>query len=213
MIMEAVKKPLSIKIIYWTTSIAFWIFVVVAILGTALVSALMLNVFEGDLQLHVGLPVGINIVETGILDLDLSSKYIDVQFTEMVGKIQFKDTPADLGRIYGGFMLIILGIFLYIFIIFRRFITNVYNGVYFDLDNIALLKRISYALVLVWGFTVFYSYFQYFYIAQNLQFNSIVITNDVQTYSEILVGALFIWVLSHIFMKGCELQDEHNYTV
>jgi len=211
--MEAVKKPLSIKIIYWITNITFWIFVVVLILLSALVSVLMFNVFEGDLQLNVGLPVGINIVETGNLDLDLSSKYIDVQLTEMVGKIQFKDTPSNLGKIYGGFMIIILGMSLYIFLIFKQFITNVYNGLYFDLDNIALLKKISYTLVLVWGFTIFYAYFQYYYIAQNLQFDSIVVTSKVQSYSEILMGALFIWVLSHIFMKGCELQDEHNYTV
>ena len=211
--METIKKPTSIKIIYWITNITFWIFAVIAVFGTALVAALMFDVFSGDLQLHVGLPVGINILEIGTLDIDLSSTYIDVQFTEMTGKIHFKDTPADLGRIYGAFMFTILCTFLYIFITFRKFINNVYSGRYFDIDNIALLKRISYTIVGVWVITAIYAYFQYFYIALNMQFEGIEVTSDVQTYPVILLGALFIWVLSHIFMKGCELQDEHNYTV
>ena len=211
--METLKRPTSIKIIYWITNITFWMFVVVAILGTALVTALMFDVFSGDLQLHVGIPVGINILETGILDLDLSSKYIDVQFTDMYGKIHFMDTPPDLGRIYGGYMLIILGIFLYIFLTFRKFINNVYKGKYFDIDNIYHLKKISYTLVGVWVFTAFYANFQYYYIAKNMQFNSIEITSDIQTYPTILLGALFIWVLSHIFQKGVELKHDNELTI
>ena len=211
--METSKKPLSIKIIYWITNITFWIFIAMAVLGTAVVTALMFDAFSDDLQLNVGMPVSINILEKGTLDLDISSKYIDVQFTEMNGKLHFIDTPAALGRIYGTFMLIMLATSLYIFITFRKFINNVYKGKYFDIDNIALLKRIAYTMAGGWVFTAFYGYFQYFYIATNMQFNSIEITSDVQTYPVILLGALFIWVLSHIFMKGCELQDEQSLTV
>ena len=105
--METIKRPTSIKIIYWITNITFWIFVVVAVLGTALVTALLFDAFSDDLQLHVGMPVGINIIEHGTLDLDISSKYIDVQFTEMYGKIHFIDTPIFSERIYALFILAI----------------------------------------------------------------------------------------------------------
>lgn len=92
--MEKLKKPLSIKVIYWITNITFWLYAVVAVLITALATALMFDLFSGDLQ-----------------------------------------------------------------------------------------------------------------------FDTIEIISDVQTFPAILLGALFIWVLSHIFMKGCELQDETNFTV
>jgi hypothetical protein len=177
------------------------------------VTALMFDAFSDDLQLNVGMPVNINILEKGTLDLDISNKYIDVKFTEMNGKVHFIDTPPALGRIYGTFMLIMMATSLYIFITFRRFIINVYNGKYFDIDNIALLKRIAYTMAGVWVFTVFYGYFQYFYIATNMQFNSIEITSDVQTSSDLLLGALFIWVLSHIFQKGVELKHDNELTI
>jgi len=42
---------------------------------------------------------------------------------------------------------------------------------------------------------------------------SIIITSNVQTYPSILLGALFIWVLSHIFQKGVELKYDIELTI
>ncbi len=208
--MESSKKHLSIKVIYWVTNFLFWIFVLAAIFGFVLAGAFMFKIFDKT-QLHVGIPVAINILEQGTLQLNNSIS--SVEFVEMYGKIHFIDTDPSIGQVYSLFILSILSIFFYIFFTFRKFISNVYKGFYFDLKNISLLKRISYALVGVWGFTVFYAYFQYFYLLKNMEFSSIEITSDVQTYPVILLVALFIWVLSHIFMKGCELQEETNYTI
>lgn len=210
--MQTVKKPLSINIIYWITNILFWIFSAISVAGIILVGILMLGLLD-NLQLHAGIPIAVNVIEQGSLDLNLSSTLINVEFVEMYGKMHFIDTPPALGRIYSAFMLIILIIFFYIFYTFRRFINNVYQGKYFDFDNIALLKRISYAMVVTWIFTAIYAYFQYFFIAINLNFKSLEVTSNIQTYPVILLVALIIWVLSHIFMKGCELQDETNYTI
>lgn len=210
--MQTSKKPLSIKVIYWITNITYWIYVVVSIFALILIGVLMYGGLN-DLQLHVGIPIAVDLLEKGTLDLNLSSTLINVEFTEMYGKIHFIDTPAFIGRIFSAFMLVIVVILFYIFFTFRKFINNVYDGIYFDFDNIALLKRISYAMVVTWVFTAIYAYFQYFFIVINLNFNSIEFTANVQTYPTILLAALFIWVLSHIFMKGCELQDETNYTI
>jgi hypothetical protein len=210
--MKTLKKPLSIKIIYWITNITYWIYVAVSVAALFLIGVLMYGGLD-DLQLNVGIPVAVNVIEEGTLDLNLSSTIINVEFAEMYGKIHFIDTPAFIGRIFAVFMFIILLIMFYIFYTFRKFINNVYVGKYFDFDNIALLKRISYALVVTWIFTAIYAYFQYFFIVVNLNFNSLDITSNVQTYPIILLIALFIWVLSHIFMKGCELEDETNLTI
>jgi len=211
-IMQTHKKPLSIKIIYWITNITFWLFSAIAVLALFLVIVLLLGILE-ELQLHVGIPVAFNVLEQGTLDLNLSSTYIDVKMVEMYGKIHFIDTPIAVGRVYSLFILTIVTIFFYIFYTFRRFINNVYKGNYFDFDNIALLKRISYALAATWVFTAFYAYFQYFFLVKNLNFDTIEVKGDIQTYPAILLVALIIWVLSHIFMKGCELQDENKLTV
>ena len=210
--MESLKKPLSIKVIYWITNITFWIYVAISILALFLVAVLLFFKLD-DLQLHVGIPVMVDVIEKGTLDLSILSSYASVQLVGMTGEIHFIDTPPEVGRVYALFIFSVVLIFLYIFLIFRRFIGNVYNGIYFDMKNISLLKRISYALVATWLFTVFYAYFQYFFLVINLHFDTVEFSGDVQTYPIILLVALFIWVLSHIFMKGCELQEEHNTTI
>lgn len=210
--MESLKKPISIKLIYWITIITFWIYVVITILATILVGVLLFIGLDG-LQLHIGLPVLIDIKEQGTLDLMMLSKFIDVELVGMSGKIHFINTPEVIGKVYAIFMFVIIILFLYIFLIIKRFITNVYNGVYFDMNNINLLKRISYGLLMIWIFTLIYGYFQYFFLVTNMQFETIEFTASVQTYPVILLFALFLWVLSHIFMKGIELQEENNLTV
>ncbi len=208
--METVKKPLSIKIIYWLTNITFWIYVAAATLLSVLAISFMMGVLDSA-QLHVGMPISVNILEKGTLDV--GDTFIGIQLVEMTGKIHFIDTPVFIGQIYSVFIMGIVLITFYIFWLFRQFIKHIYRGNYFDTDNIASLKKIAYALVGIWVFTVIYSYFQYFYLAINMNFNSIEITSDVHTYPITLLVALFIWVLSHIFHKGCELQEETNYTI
>ncbi len=207
--MEANKKPLSIKVIYWITNIIFWLFSVVSVLAIAIAVVLLFNL--GDLQLHTGIPISIDVLEKGTLDIN--NTISNVRFVEMYGKLHFIDTPAFIGRIYGGFILTMLGIFFFIFFTFRKFINNVFKGMYFDSKNISLLKRISYSLIGVWILTVFYAYFQYFFIVKQLEFSSIEISGNIQTYPITLLIALFIWVLSHIFIKGSELQEENNFTI
>ncbi len=208
--METNKKPTSIKVIYWITQVIFWLFAAASLLLFGIAIAFLLEIFDKT-QLHVGVPIGINVVEKGSVILDQT--LINVEFKELYGKIYFIDTPSFIGKTYSFFILIILSISLYIFMTFRSFITNVYMGQYFQRKNIFLLKRISYALIGVWLFTVFYAYFQYFYLVKNLNFETIEITSEVQTYPVILLVALFIWVLSHILLKGVELQEENKLTI
>jgi hypothetical protein len=204
------KTSLSIRVIYWMTQVVFWLFSSVGIF--VLFFAFILFFMPKDInQTAVGIPVSLNVIETGALSLH--QQEIPVQFVKMIGRIQFGGSNDFLGRVYGASMIIIYFLFFFIVYTFRRFITNVYWGKYFDMSNIALLKRISYALTGFWIFTVMYSYFQYFYIVKNLKFNTIEFTNNVELFPEILLIALFIWVLSHIFMKGVQLQEENSLTV
>ena len=99
--METIKKPLSIKVIYWITNITFWIYVAVTVLAFFLVGALL--IFELDeLQLHVGIPVMVNVIEKGTLDLNMMSSLVNVELVEMTGKVHFINTPPEVGRVYAG---------------------------------------------------------------------------------------------------------------
>lgn len=208
--MKTKTNSLSIRLIYWITNITFWMYCVGSVFAVALAIALIFNLI-GPTQLHVGIPVGIDVIEKG--QLELNNTVISTQFVEMYGKIHLIDTPAFLGRIYASFMLCIVLLFFYMYLIFRKFITNVYNGIFFEINNIFLLKKIAYGLVAVWVFTVFYAYFQYFYITKQLIYKTIDITGKVETYPVVLLVALFIWVLSHVFMKGVKLQEDNNFTI
>ncbi|PLX14130.1 MAG: hypothetical protein C0598_02120 [Marinilabiliales bacterium] len=210
--MEKLNQPLSIKIIYWFTNVIFWLFTIAGVIAILFAVNMIIGLL-GNLQLHVGIPVAIDVVEKGTLDLDFYNKYINVEFKEMIGKIHFIDTPLVIGRIYGSFMIIIVLLVFLIMYEFRAFIGNIYKGKYFDYFNINHLKRISYSLLVIWIFTAIYGYFQYFFIVQNLNFETLEFNMDVKTYPSILMVALFIWVLSHIFMKGLKLESENQLTI
>ncbi len=208
--MNAIKKPLSVKVIYYTTNILFWIFAFAAGLA-AILSIAMFWGFMKEMQLHVGVPIAVDVVEKG--SISLYKQMVDVQFVEMYGKVHFIDTPVFVSRIYSVYMMAVVGLMFFIFFTFRKFINNVYRGEYFDISNIALLKRIAYAILGLWVFSVFYAYFQYYVLMINLEFESITLNGEMQFYPLLLLAALFLWVLSHILMKGSELQEEQTYTI
>lgn len=210
--MEKINQPLSIKIIYWFTNVVFWLFTLIGIVVIFFGGGMIIGLLD-NMQLNVGIPVAVDVIEKGTLDLDFYDKYISVEFKEMIGKIHFIDTPLIIGRIYGAFMIIMVLLVFLIMYELRMFVGNIYKGKYFDYFNINHLKRISYTLLAIWVFSAIYGYFQYFFIIQNLSFETLDFTMNVETYPSILMVALFIWVLSHIFMKGLELENENQLTI
>lgn len=208
--MKTKRTPGSVKIIYWITQVLFWLFTAAALFAVLFTIGMSLNLLK-DFKLSMGLPVEMEVVETG--EFTLGEQTLSVQLKEMIGKIEFKKPPILLQRLYGVFVLIILSITYYLFMTFRSFITQVYKGFYFERKNILLLKRISYGLIGIWIFIVFYAFFQYFFIVKRLNFESMIVQGKIETYPSILVFALIVWVLSHIFQKGVELQNENELTI
>lgn len=208
--METKKTPQSVKIIYWITQFLFWLFSVSAIIAVFFGIALIFNLLD-DVNLNIGLPVEAQVVESGLFQIGSESS--SVQLKEMIGKLEFERVPSFLKRLYGLFMIIALCITFYLFLTFRKFIIHVYQGLYFDRKNIMLLKRIAYGLLGLWIFIVFYAYFQYFFLVKNLQFESVTFNGKVETYPAILICALIVWVLSHVFQKGVEIENENELTI
>lgn len=204
------QKPISVKIIYWMTNVIFWIYAIASLFAIFFAGALIIGLLNKT-QLHVGMPIAMDLSEIGLLEYNGQS--VDVEFVEMYGKIHFIDAPSEVTRVFGIFMLLALTLGLYIFMTFKKFITNVYHGEYFDRSNILLLKRISYALIAGWLFAVFYAMFQKFYFLKHLTFESIHVSGEYQTFNGVLIAALLLWVLSHIFQKGVELERENKLTI
>lgn len=208
--MERKQTPTSVKVIYWITQSLFWLFSAAGLFAIFFGLGLTLHLIH-DVKLNIGLPVEASVVESG--SFNYGEESTNVQLKQMIGKIEFKNAPPQVQRIYGVFMIIVLSITFYLFLTFRKFITQVYHGLYFDKQNIMLLKRIAYGLLGLWVFILFYGYFQYFFIIKNLEMNSVVFHGKIETYPGVLLFSLIVWVLSHIFQKGVEIEKENELTI
>ena len=209
--METRKNPLSIRIIYWLTQISFWLFVAVFIAAIAFNIALQLELLGDKMQIHAGLMSEVKYTEKG--SLYLFGQNQEVEFVEGTGKIHFINTNVVIAKWIGGLMLGIVSIFLYIFLMFKRFIGNVYRGDIFERFNIQMLQKMAYGLAGLWFFMIIYSRLFYYVVAKHIEFEHLEITGEMESYSYVLFIALFLWVLSHIFMTGVKLKDEQNLTV
>ncbi|MFC1731020.1 hypothetical protein ACFL6I_11865, partial [candidate division KSB1 bacterium] len=86
-------------------------------------------------------------------------------------------------------------------------------GKYFEIENIRHLKYLSIWIIGLWLSIKIYLSIFYYLVKSNIEYNGITIADQVQEHNYLLIIALFIWVLSHIFKKGIELEDTQKYTV
>ena len=208
--MNKTLAPLSIRIIYWITVISQFL------LGLVIIATIAFNVFiyldiSDNLQLHTQFPVEIDFLEVG--SLEINDQIIKVEFVEANSKIHFIDTPRFIANKVAIAMLIVSVGFFYLLLIFKKFIKNVKNGDTFNINNIKILKKLSYGLVVLWAFTNIYMFLLYHYIGTRIEMDNIKISSNLNNYSGILFAALLIWVIAHIFIKGLELQEEKDLTI
>jgi len=209
--MKKKKSPLSIRIFYVLTNIIFWLFAVVFVAVIALNIALQFGAFEKNMQLHVNFPAKVDFLEKGTLNVNNTN--IDVEIVEASGKIHFFDTPSFLVKRFIAAGTLAFGIMFFIIWMFRKFITDVKKGNIFDTKNIARLKNIAYAVFGMWIYIVVYIRVIYYYIAKNIKFEQIKVSDNQGNFVGLLFLALFIWVLAHIFTVGLKLKEDNNLTI
>ena len=210
--MKTIKSPFSIRLIYWFTNISLGLLALVFLVAIIFNILLYTDFFGSDMQLHTQLPVKVDLVEKGLLHLN--NQDLKVELVEAKTKIHFLNTPTFLAKKFGIAILILILVVSYITWIFSLFIANVERGIIFTIDNINLLKKLAYGIVGYWFFTLVYYQLFYYYIAQHLEFDNVIIgSNEVSIDSNMLFVALFIWVLAHIFIKGVQLQQEKDLTI
>lgn len=205
------KPPISVRIIYVLSVIVFYMLIVVT--SVTFVANLLLE-FEGvgdDFQLRIQLPVTFNVNETGTTQI--YDEPNPVRFEEATGKLYILDTPVQFTRLMLRFLFPAVALGLFMAWKFKLFITNIKKGQVFEFSNINNLKHISYALLVLFVLTKVYEQVLYHTIVKYMNFNSIQIDSGVADRSDMLIGAMLLWVLAHVFMKGQELQEEHDQTI
>ena len=205
------KSPLSIRILYWMTNIAFWIITLVGFAVLLLNFVLLTDVFTEDIQLRVKMPVSVEVVEDG--SLTLRDSELTVRIEEAHGKLHFVDTPIFITRIVAKILLVVLGFAVFITWKLKEFITNLKNGLLFEIQNINNLKHIAYAIVGLWLVTRIYMGVLFQTVVSHMKFNTIRIGSEVSDFDDILIVALILWALAHVFLKGLEMKSEQELTI
>lgn len=209
--MKTQKAPLSIRILYWLTQISFWLIAALTAVVFLLNILFLTDLFTENIQLRIQMPVSIEVNEKG--DLKLFDRDLNVRIEEAYGKLHFVDTPIKITKIVARILMLVITIALFITWKFRKFVTNLKNGLLFEIQNINNLKHIAYSIVLLWLITRIYMEVLYRTVVKNLEFTSISIGHEVSDFDDVLVIALFLWVLAHVFIKGLEMKVEQDLTV
>lgn len=209
--MENKKTPLSFNVIYWIMNVILVLSGFVALGLIVLYVMLWTDFFGNDLQLHMNLPGKVNYLQCG--SMSMMGTDIKVELVEASARIHFFNTPTFLARHFVSILMGVVALGLFMMWTFRQFIVNVRKGLIFTISNIILLQRISYSLVAFWIIMIVYTRSAFYYISERVQIDNIEIVDDFDNHIGILLTALFIWVLSHIFMRGLKLQQEQDLTV
>lgn len=204
------KTPLSIRVIYILSgilhSLTALICLLVIIVSTFLFSGSWLD------KLDMSFVVPIKSISEEVGKANFYGQEMDVTFADAKGKVNFMDAPKIVARIFAVQFVLMSLITFFLVHLFFRIIKNVYRGVVFEIDNFNILRKLGISLL---GF--------YFYLLIATQlwkygFSTNHVISDINLSfgggtTPILVGALFLLMLSQIFLRGLEIQKENELTV
>ena len=211
--MEKTKTPVSIRIIFILNEVIFWLFNLVMVLVLVVSFLVLINFFsnEHQLDLQVSLPVAFNANLDGAMVGQNSSTA--VQLLEAYGDIKFPGTPPTIAKLFIIPLFIVTGVMYFMLFIFRKFIWSVNRGVIFETKNIRRLRILALSLLAFWFLWHVYDYVVMITVVRKLHFGTIEFTNNTQSHVLLLIFSLFLWVLSHIFLKGLKLEEETSLTI
>ncbi len=205
------KTPVSIRIIYVLTSIVYYLSAVISGLGTLLAFVIFLGFINSDLQLHVDMPVEVNFKETG--NTIFNGESTNIEIVEAIGKVHFIDTPPALASRLAIPLMIVFPAFFWLIFLFHRFIRNVREGRVFERRNYIVLRRLGFGLMGMWFIMVIYMQLFFYLLVTRFSFEQLEITANSRWFAGIFISGLFILVLSEVFIKGNQLEEENKLTI
>lgn len=205
------KAPISVRIFYYLTQIVFWLLILVTAAVFVLNILTETRVIGDEFQLRVQLPITFDVNETGSVNLYGSSNEIRIE--EATGQMHVVDTPLRFSKIVLRFLFVVVLLVLFMTWKFKRFITNIKHGEIFTIENINNLKHLAYGLLALWLVMRVYLALMYYLMVDRLDFSTISMNYELIDDSSLLIGALLLWVLAHVFMKGVEMKEEQELTI
>lgn len=209
--MEQKNHPLSIRIILFLTNLGLGLLALFLLVIVIVNIILYTNLYNENIGISIPLPVEIDFLQTG--KINIGDKISDFKFSDSKTELSIKNAPSTFTRSAAFLALIVIMFSAYLLSIFRNFILNVKRGKTFSMYNILLLKKLAYGLSFFWLFAQLYTIIIDYFIVSHLEYEQIDIKYQLINYPEILILALFIWVIAHVFSTGLKLQEEQDLTV
>jgi len=209
--MEQKKSPLSIRIILSLTNIGFGLLALTFLVNVVVNVILYTNKYKENIGISIPLPVEIDFLQTG--KMEISDKTVEVKLVKGSTYLLVKNAPAAITKVIFGFTLLALVFSAYLLSIFRKFILNVKKGKTFSINNILLLKTLAYGLSFLWLIMQLYTIIVNYFVVSELEYDKIDFKYQLINYPGILILALFIWVIAHVFITGLKMQEEQDLTI
>jgi hypothetical protein len=203
------QTQFSIWLILNLTRIAFWLLISGIILYSALWIGSYLN--SDQLSLNVPLSFHFDLPEKGIVNL--SGSAFEVELGKSIGQFHFNNLPQSL---YMYLLLCILPVFcglVYLLWLLKKFLYNVHIGKVFTMENAIGLKKISILILLGWAYNMIGTIIFYYIFIEKMVFKQVKFGLHIDFYGSTLFFGLFFLVLSLIFQKGIELDEENRLTI
>jgi hypothetical protein len=205
------KQHFSIWLIDGLARIIFWFFAGVSAIYSVFLVIHLLGFTPDELNLSVELPTSFRVLEEGTFrDGDSISP---ITITEANGKVTFENAPKLISVVLPLCALPLVASLLYTLWLFKGFTKNVKLGRVFDPKNINHLKRIAYVITATWLYLQIGVVIYNLFIVSRFSFENLQFSYSHGSFGGLLIFALFIWVLSHIFQKGAEIEEENLLTV
>jgi len=205
-------SPISVRILYYMTILAYWLMLgVVVIVFILNILLLISDGFGKDFQLTIQFPMTFSVTEPGAVDIFGESN--EIRITDAIGMVKIIDTPEKFSTVIIRVALLVVLIGLFIVWKFKLFIPAIKNSRVFLDNNINYLKHIAYGILGLWLVTQVYLAVLYHWVFKFSHFKSVILDNQVNYSYELLFVALLVWVLAHVFMKGAEMQKEQELTI
>jgi hypothetical protein len=205
------KAPISVRIINVLSIISFWILIVVTSISFIGNIILETGLIDEEFGLKIALPVTFDVVETGATKI--GAHHGDIRIEDATGQMYLPKTPIQFTKSLMRLLFAVLLIALFMAWKFKMFIANIKEGLIFESTNINNLKHIAYGILILFLITKVYEEVLYYTMVRYVEFESIIIGRERTERSDMIIAALLLWIVAHIFMKGVEMKEDQELTI
>ena len=203
--------PLSIRIIFWITEVIYFLSVLLALGALVVLIWSRFAEIPDSFNLVIQSPFVYELEETG--SMVMNGVEYPLTLTKINGRIGFPNTPPQIVQWTLISVWIVCTLLFMTVRSIRLFIREIRKGHYFDSKNVGRLKHVALWVLSIWLFTRIYMYSLSEFLPDSLQLPGLQRIAMYDPGSNEIFIVLFLWVLSHIFQKGMELQQDNELTV